>query len=192
MQDFDITKIGPILKNRRIEKDMSIRDLATKSGIAAGTISQIETGKTSPNLLSLKSVCVSLELPIYSLFLQNADIHKIHFVRKNEQQSFIRNISNGKPIKESLIIEGKENIWGGIVDVPSFTDSGNYSYHGGEEFVFVLKGTVKIDMENCGVYILEEYDTLSYPNTIGHRWLNDTSKDAQILIISTTPYISNH
>jgi len=188
MAGLDILKIGTTLKNKRLEKKMSIRDVASKSGIAASTISQIETGKTSPNLLSLDAICRALETPVFSLFMQDEDISKIHCVRKNEQDSFIRNVSNGKILKESLIIKGKKNIWGGIVDVPPHTDSGDYSIHDGEEFVFVLEGSVNMDMKNCGVYTLDIYDTLSYPNTIGHRWYNDSDKDAKILIISTTQY----
>lgn len=50
MSDIDLNKIGNILRNRRMEKNLSIRDLSARSDVAASTISQIETGKTSPNL----------------------------------------------------------------------------------------------------------------------------------------------
>ena len=54
MSDIDLNKIGNILRNRRMEKNLSIRDLSARSDVAASTISQIETGKTSPNLLTLQ------------------------------------------------------------------------------------------------------------------------------------------
>ena len=47
MSDIDLNKIGNILKTRRLEKNLSIRDLSARSDTAASTISQIETGKTS-------------------------------------------------------------------------------------------------------------------------------------------------
>lgn len=107
MSDIDLNKIGTILKNRRSEKNMSIRDLAARSEIAASTISQIETGKTSPNLLTLQALCNALDLPVFSLFLDE-DISNVRLVRHNEQQTFIRNISNGKALVESLITPGAQ------------------------------------------------------------------------------------
>ena len=56
---MDIESIGNKLKQHRINKDMSIRDLSAASNIAASTISQIETGKNSPNLITLKAICAT-------------------------------------------------------------------------------------------------------------------------------------
>ena len=45
MSKLNLARIGFLLKSRRIELNLSIRELSVKSGVAAGTISQIETGK---------------------------------------------------------------------------------------------------------------------------------------------------
>ena len=187
MSDIDLTKIGNILKSRRQEKKLSIRDLSARSDTAASTISQIETGKTSPNLLTLKALCDALDLPVFSLFLDE-EITNVRLVRKNEQQTFIRNISNGHPLIESLITQGKNEMWGALIDIPAGSDSGSFAHHGGEELVFILTGRLKYELENYQTYTLEEYDTLYYPNYIGHRWENCWEEDAKMLIISTSPY----
>lgn len=187
MSDIDLNKIGTILKNRRSEKNMSIRDLAARSEIAASTISQIETGKTSPNLLTLQALCNALDLPVFSLFLDE-DISNVRLVRHNEQQTFIRNISNGKALVESLITQGRNEMWGAIIDIPSNSDSGTFAHHGGEELVFILEGCISFELENYNTYVLEKYDCLYYPNYIGHRWTNTSDIDAKMLIISTSPY----
>ena len=53
MAQLNLLRIGRLLKDQRISLGLSIRDLSVRSGVAAGTISQIETGKTSPNLVSI-------------------------------------------------------------------------------------------------------------------------------------------
>ena len=103
---MDLNKIGKTLKEHRLEQNLSIRDLSNVSNVAASTISQIETGKTSPNLLTLKSICDALDLPVFSLFLEEDD-EQVQFVRHTDQKSFVRNTSNGKALTESLIIHGK-------------------------------------------------------------------------------------
>ena len=129
---MDIESIGNKLKQHRINKDMSIRDLSAASNIAASTISQIETGKNSPNLITLKAICDALEVPVFSLFLEE-DKPKIRLVERAVHEPFIRNISNGRQIKESLIIQGKNEMYAALVETPPHADSGSYSHHGGEE-----------------------------------------------------------
>jgi len=187
MSEINLEKIGNTLKEHRLKQSLSIREVASKSKVAASTISQIETGKTSPNLLTLKAICDALNVPVFSLLLEEEN-DNIRLVKKNEQQSFVRNMSNGKALIESLITQGNNEMWAAIVDVPAKTDSGDYARHGGEEFVFVLKGSVIYDLENRDPYVLNENDTLYYPNHIGHRWVNINDQNTQILLVSTSPY----
>jgi len=184
---MDLNRIGQTLKDKRIKLGMSIRDLANTCQIAPSTISLIENGKTSPNLLSLKAICDTLNTPVFSLLLDEAQ-EKIRLVRKSDQSSFIRNMSNGKPMTEHLIIREISEMYAALVNVPPHTDSGDYAHHGGEEFVFVLKGSILFDLEDNARYTLEEHDTLYYPNCIGHRWENGTDTEAEILLVSTSPY----
>lgn len=187
MSKLNLTRIGFLLKNRRVESGLSIRELSIKSGVAAGTISQIETGKTSPNLVSVYSLCETLNFPISALFIQD-DTDHVKLVRKNERTSFVRNTSNGESIVESLVTKGESRMWGGIIDMPAGTNSGDYYYHGGEEFVFMLEGSITFSLDQVGNYILETGDTLYYPNEIGHRWENHTKEPAKFLIVSTSEF----
>lgn len=187
MSELNLARIGRLLKNRRSSLGLSIRDLSAVSGVASGTISQIETGKSSPNLISIHALCQALGFPISALFVEDS-AEQIKLVRKNERSSFVRNLSNQEEIMESLITKGDSKMWAGIIDMPPHTDSGDYYYHEGEEFVFVLKGTINFYLEHNAPFRLEEQDTLYYPNTIGHRWENETSDHVQFLIVSTTEY----
>ena len=67
---MDLEFIGALLKQHRIDKNMSIRDLSNISNVASSTISQIETGKNAPNLLTLKAICDDLDVPVFSLFIE--------------------------------------------------------------------------------------------------------------------------
>lgn len=184
---MDMVQIGQTLKNKRIKLGMSIRSLAGICHTAPSTISLIENGKTSPNLFTLKAICDALNVPVFSLLLDETE-DNIRLVRKSEQKSFIRNISNGHPLVEYLITQGKNEMYAAIVNIPPHTDSGDYTHHGGEEFVFVLKGSIVFDLEDRKRYDMNEYDTLYYPNYIGHRWENNTDKEAEIMLVSTLPY----
>ena len=145
MAQLNLLRIGRLLKDQRISLGLSIRDLSVRSGVAAGTISQIETGKTSPNLVSIYSLCENLGFPISALFVEESD-DRINLIRKDQRPSFTRNVSSGKEIRESLITRGDSDMWGGMVYMPPHTDSGAFYYHDGEEFVFILKGTLFFEL----------------------------------------------
>ena len=186
-QVMNLEFIGSTLKQHRLSRAMSIRELSSISGIASSTISQIETGKNSPNLLTLKAICDALDIPVFSLFMEE-DQTKIRLVRKDDREPFVRNTSKGAPVKESLIIQRKNEMYGGVVEMPPHTDSGAFSHHGGEEFVFVLEGTINFYLEGHNEYELHEEDTLYYPNYIGHRWENKSDSTVKMLMVSTSPY----
>ena len=183
---LDIEYIGSRLKLHRINRNMSIRELSSISKIAASTISQIETGKSSPNLLTLKAICDALDVPVFSLLMEE-EKSKIQLVRNTALEPLVRNVSNGRSVKEWLIIHGKNEMYAALVETPPHSDSGSYSHHG-EEFVFILEGRLIFDLEGHKKYILEANDTLYYPNYIGHRWENDTDSPVKMLIVSTSPY----
>ncbi len=187
MAELNLIRIGRLLRNQRLTLGLSIRDLSTRSGVAAGTISQIETGKTSPNLLSIHSLCETLGFPISALFVEESD-ERINLIRKNERSFFIRNVSGGKDIIESLFTKGNSEMWGGIIIMPSHTDSGSFYYHDGEEFVFILKGTLFFELEGHPLYELHEQDTLYYPNEIGHRFENRSDEEVEFIIVSTSEF----
>ena len=187
MAQLNLLRIGRLLKDQRISLGLSIRDLSVRSGVAAATISQIETGKTSPNLVSIYSLCENLGFPISALFVEEIDA-RINLIRKDQRPSFTRNVSSGKEIRESLITRGDSDMWGGMVYMPPHTDSGAFYYHDGEEFVFILKGTLFFELEGRPFYELHEGDTLYYPNEIGHRWENRSDDEVQFIIVSTSEY----
>ena len=187
MAQLNLLRIGRLLKDQRISLGLSIRDLSVRSGVAAGTISQIETGKTSPNLVSIYSLCENLGFPISALFVEESD-DRINLIRKDQRPSFTRNVSSGKEIRESLITRGDSDMWGGMVYMPPHTDSGAFYYHDGEEFVFILKGTLFFELEGRPFYELHEGDTLYYANEIGHRWENRSDDEVQFIIVSTSEY----
>lgn len=189
MAELNLVRIGNLLKNQRVSLGLSIRDLSARCKIAAGTISQIETGKSSPNLISIHTLCEALGFPISALFVEDS-ADQIRLVRNNERSSFVRNRSGNKEILESLITKGDSKMWAGVISMPPHTDSGDYYYHEGEEFVFILQGKLTFMLENSPPYELERADTLYYPNIIGHRWENRTDETVEFLIVSTTEYLT--
>jgi transcriptional regulator with XRE-family HTH domain len=59
--------IGPRVKALREGMDLSLRDLAERSGVSAPMLSQVERGETSPTLATANRIAAGLELTLSQL-----------------------------------------------------------------------------------------------------------------------------
>ena len=62
-----IARIGPRIKALREGLDLSLRDLAARSGVSAPMLSQVERGETSPTLQVASRIAGGLELRLSQL-----------------------------------------------------------------------------------------------------------------------------
>lgn len=67
--------IGSALKDLRVERGLSARQLATAAGISAAMISRIENGLVTPSVGTLAGLAQALEVPIVSLFRDTRTEH---------------------------------------------------------------------------------------------------------------------
>ena len=61
------TEVGPRVKALRESMDLSLRDLAERSGVSAPMLSQVERGETSPTLAVAGRIASGLELTLSQL-----------------------------------------------------------------------------------------------------------------------------
>ena len=59
--------VGPRVKVLREAMDLSLRDLAERSGVSAPMLSQVERGETSPTLQVAARIAAGLELRLSQL-----------------------------------------------------------------------------------------------------------------------------
>jgi len=65
--DPTVAAVGPRVKALREAMDLSLRDLATRSGVSAPMLSQVERGETSPTLQVASRIASGLELRLSQL-----------------------------------------------------------------------------------------------------------------------------
>lgn len=60
--------LGSKLRMRRGIRALSLREVATQTGLSLGQLSQIERGVSQPSIDSLQKICAALEMPMSWLF----------------------------------------------------------------------------------------------------------------------------
>src|SRR5260370_34112931 len=77
--------IGARVKALREASDLSLRDLAARSGVSAPMLSQVERGETSPTLTVAARIAAGLELRLSQL-LRLDESDSVTVVRKAQRQ----------------------------------------------------------------------------------------------------------
>jgi XRE family transcriptional regulator, regulator of sulfur utilization len=81
----DHIHIGPRVKALREAMDLSLRDLAERSGVSAPMLSQVERGETSPTLQIASRIAAGLELRLSQL-LRLDEAGTVTIVRAGERR----------------------------------------------------------------------------------------------------------
>src|SRR5918912_853730 len=80
--------IGPRVRALREAMDLSLRDLAERSGVSAPMLSQVERGETSPTLQVAARIAAGLELRLSQLLRLDADLPH-HFANHGPEEAVL-------------------------------------------------------------------------------------------------------
>src|SRR4051812_50128940 len=80
-----VISLGPRIRALREAMDLSLRDLATRSGVSAPMLSQVERGETSPTLQVAARIAHGLDLRLSQLLRLDED-GAVSIVRRQERR----------------------------------------------------------------------------------------------------------
>ena len=172
--------VGIRLRELREAQRISMRGLATKSGLSANALSMIERGKTSPSVSTLYKLADALGVPITTFFGEEPQKRKAIIVRADERPR----VPFARGVWEGL---GGEQFTGRvepfILTLENGASSGPHSMnHSGHEFVFCLRGNLEYVVEKQ-TYELSAGDCLLFAAQQNHRWRNPGNVVTNALIV---------
>jgi transcriptional regulator with XRE-family HTH domain len=172
--------VGTRLSQLREEQHISMRGLATKSGLSANALSMIERGKTSPSVSTLHKLSEALGVPITEFFTQQIERQQVVFLKADARARIDFDRGNLEGLGGELFI-GKVSPF--LVNLESGASSGSTDMvHTGHEFVFCLRGKLDYRVEDHK-YKLEVGDSLLFAAHLKHNWKNSGAEATSALII---------
>ncbi|MGV8985951.1 MAG: cupin domain-containing protein [Cypionkella sp.] len=190
-RDFEV---GTRLKNLRMSKRMSQRELARKSGVTNGLISQIEQNHSSPSVSTLKRILDALPMGLSEFFAESAETSDQIFFRASElcelNPARIFNQLAGKEGGISLRQVGL----GGDHAIQMLherympgADTGPDTYsHEAEEAGVVISGQIEITVGERSE-TLTAGDAYLFDSRIPHRFRNTGTQECVIVSACTPP-----
>lgn len=168
------------LRELREARGVSMRTLASQSGLSANALSMIERGKTSPSVSTLYKLAGALGVSITAFFGTESEKKQVVFLKHDERTR----LPFTRGIVEALGGEGfVGNVEPFVLTMETGASCGPHDIvHSGHEFVFCLRGKLEYTVER-ETFRLEPGDSLLFASKLRHRWKNPGSTVANALFI---------
>jgi transcriptional regulator with XRE-family HTH domain len=177
--------LGAKIRARRRDRGFTLVDLAGRTGLSIGFLSQVERDITAPSLSSLALIAESLGASMHDFIKEPPPVTLHH--RDDRQASFA--IDAGRLSYERLSGTFPGKTLNAIrMNMPAGYRSETTS-HEGEEFVFVLSGEVRYLLAERP-YDLSSGDSLHFSARERHRVENRTGEPATVITVVTQDLFS--
>jgi transcriptional regulator with XRE-family HTH domain len=179
--------IGKTIHALRKENNMTLLELADKSGVALATLSRMENGKMTGTLESHMKICDALGIALPELYKNLYSPRKAVDLQKQRSRTevFIHDKKSSEEILASKILNKK------MLPVLIKISKGGKTQKeetrpGIEKFIYVLEGKIEADI-NEEKYNLAKGDTLYFDGHTSHFFKNTHDHDAKLLCMISPP-----
>ncbi|MBB3331051.1 transcriptional regulator with XRE-family HTH domain [Halomonas campaniensis] len=180
--------VGARLRQLRLARGLSQRELAKRAGVTNSTISLIEQNSVSPSVSSLKKILDALPVSISAFFAGDEPSPPRPFYRAGELTEIgdghlsWRLVAARQPDRRMSIIHER---------YPPGSDTGvEMLEHDGEEGGVVIAGEIEITVSG-EMAVLGEGDAYYFDSRLPHRFRNVGDRECVIVSASTPPTFSD-
>nr|WP_285292261.1 XRE family transcriptional regulator [Aureimonas altamirensis] len=182
-----IDRFGQRIKSLRRDRGLTVRDLAARCGVAASTISKVENARMSPTYDIILRLALGLGVEMEALFVDEAT------GMRSGRRSVTR-AGGGARVRaqhydyEMLSADVSNKRFHPIVATigkGETISSSDYVRHAGEEFVYVLSGSVRILTDLYEPLVLGVGDSCYFDSAMGHVLVSEGSGVATVLWVAS-------
>jgi transcriptional regulator with XRE-family HTH domain len=180
------TDLGDQVRRLRLERGMTLEEVAAKSGCSLGSLSQLERGKGNPAFFTLVRIAHALDVPIARLLHIERALSPV--VRRGTgRQLNPHPFGDDSGARYELLTPDLDRALEVIrYEIPPGLSTETTPFvHRGEEVGIVLQGVQETNI-NGVTYTLHEGDTISFQSTLPH-WFRNPGRDLLIGICICTP-----
>jgi transcriptional regulator with XRE-family HTH domain len=189
------TIVGLKIKGLRESKNLSVEEIAERSGLTVDQINSIENDEHLPSLGPLIKIARALGVRLGTFMDDNDALGPIVTRAKDREADSSISFSNGatdarKHMEYHPLAQQKagRHMEPFIIDInPEDSPEFQLSDHEGEEFIYVMQGEVEI-VYGKETYHLKEGDSIFYDSIVKHHVHGAPGKSAKILAVVYIPF----
>ena len=187
--------VGSKIKSLRETKNLSIEEIAERSGLSVEQINSIENDVNLPSLGPLIKIARALGVRLGTFMDDNdalgpivtraADREKDSSISFSNDATDARKHMEYHPLAQQKAGRHMEPF---VIDIhPEESPNFQLSAHEGEEFIYVMQGEIEL-VYGKETYHLNQGDTIYYDSIVKHHLHGAPGKSAKILAVVYIPF----
>lgn len=174
-------EIGNKIKQLRTQKGLTLEELASRSELTKGFLSQLERDLTSPSITTLSDILEALGSSLSEFFREDKNEQFVF-----RQQDFFVDQQENYTVNWIVPNTQKNQMEPILIELPQGGESFEVAPHSGEEFGIVLAGTVQLVCDG-NKQTLRQGETFYLHGRCFHTLKNTRKTTARVLWVSTPP-----
>ncbi|MBI5966901.1 MAG: helix-turn-helix transcriptional regulator [Deltaproteobacteria bacterium] len=181
-------KLGEKIKELRLRNQYTLRQVAGKTGLSIGLLSQVENNAVSPPVATLLRIAKALDVNIGYFFREEESKERAVVVRKGERKKVFRRMpaqheQSGYTYEALAYTRNAKHMEPFLVEFePKKKEELIFLNHGGEEFLFLFRGRLAFHYDQEEM-ILDPGDSLYFDSSIPHGFRALRGKKAQGIVV---------
>ena len=174
------TSVGLRLRRLRKQRGVSLAEVAAAAEISIGFLSALERSQMSASVGTLRRLARYYRTNILDFF--DATESNTRLVRPLKRKV----LEAGPGVRMELLAWGNKVMEPHLFRIKPKSGSGESYSHEGEEFLFVLRGELKIALDG-EEYHLKRGDSFYFESATPHHWKNPGRSETWLLWVNTPP-----
>lgn len=174
--------IGMKIRELRKSNSLTLEELASRSELSKGFLSQVERNLTSPSISTLEDILEALGTSLGEFFKDEKE-EKIVF----SKEDYFEDERQGYSISWIVPNAQKNEMEPILLKIDPHEKSMVVTNHQGEEFGYVLRGNVVLELEGGRKHRIRTQETFYLSGKEAHTLCNPYSAPALVLWVSTPP-----
>ena len=178
--DGNAGAIGSHLRRLREKKKLSLAQVARAAGISVGFLSALERSQMSGSVGTLRKLARFYKTNILDFYDATGSSGR------QVQPAQRKVLEAGPGVRMELLAWGNTVMEPHLFRIAPQAGSGDSYAHEGEEFIYVLRGTLTITLE-AEEYRLKPGDSFYFESATPHHWKNPGRSETWLLWVNTPP-----
>ena len=177
-------RLGETIRLMRQRAGLSIQEVAKRTGLSSGMISQVERALATPSVRTLRLLSIALGVPISYFFEEHEPVSPARYIVRKNDRRLLRLTASGV-VKEALTPAEKGEIeFYELTLNPGGSSGSDFVRHTGEKAGYVLAGKLLLWLDH-EAHVLEPGDSFRFPSTVPHMFDNPTQQVARVIWVTT-------
>lgn len=182
-----VSSIGPKLRDLRLQRGLSLQQLAERADVSAAAIHKIEKSGMVPTITTLLKLAGALNRSISYFVDEETEQNGPAVLVRADERRIVYTSHLGIDLAGISGPYGRFFLAGAVATLEPGASSGdNPMEHPGEELVFVLEGSMEFEVDGQG-YRLAEGDSVHFRTDRPHRWKNPGKRPARAVWMALRP-----